>query len=148
MLGFSERLQLLRALNKVSQEQLAKALGVSRMRVSHYEVGRNVPDSDFVIKAAKYFNVSADYILGLSDVKNTDTDLQAICKELNLSEKAVENLRNTKEKAVDLMLGSDEWNNFIDGVAQFLRSNENTEYQKFLATQRFLKLLDSVSGEI
>jgi len=144
MLKFKERLRLLRALNCVSQEQFAKALGISRMSVSHYEVGRNVPDIEVLQKTAKFFNVSTDYLLGLSDVKNTDAALQVICKELKLSEKAIEHLHNTKEYS-DLILSSDEWSNFVIGVVQFLQDSENIEYRKFLATQRLLMLLDNVN---
>ena len=147
MLGFSERLQLLRGLNGVSQEKFAKALNISRISVSHYETGLRTPDIDVLQKTAEFFNVSADYLLGLSDVKNTDMDLQAICKALNLSEKAVENLRNTKEKAADLVLSSDEWSEFIDGVSSVLKNKDDIECQKFIATQRFLKMLDDVSTE-
>ena len=145
MLGFGERLQLLRALNGVSQEKFAKALNISRISVSHYETRLRTPDIDVLLKTAEFFGVSADYLLGLSDVKNTDTDLQAICKALNLSEKAVENLRNAKEKAVNLMLSSGEWSEFVDGVAQYLQGGENVQYKKFIATQQLLKMLDSLA---
>ena len=44
MFKFKERLQLLRMSNGVSQEKFAKALGISRMSVSHYETGNRTPD--------------------------------------------------------------------------------------------------------
>ncbi|MCL2838150.1 MAG: helix-turn-helix domain-containing protein [Oscillospiraceae bacterium] len=144
MLEFKERLQLLRALNKVSQEDFAKALNISRGAVSGYETGIRTPDIDVLQNTAEFFGVSADYLLGISDVKNTDTDLQAICKALNLSERAVENLRNTKGKTTDLLLNSDEWNVFIDSISEVLKSKKDVEYKKFLATQCLLKMLNEI----
>ena len=144
MLQFKERLQLLRALNGVSQQNFANAINISRMSVSHYENGTRNPDINVLQKTAQFFNVSADYLLGLSDVKNTDTDLQAICKALNLSEKAVENLRTTKDSVVDLILSSAQWNNFVDGVSLFLQNTGDFDYQKFLASQRLFNMLDDV----
>jgi len=145
MLEFKERLQLLRALNGVSQEKFAKAIGVSRMSISHYETGSRKPDIEVLLKTAEFFGVSADYLLGISDVKNIDADLQAICKTLKLSEKSIENLRNSKGKSVNLMLNSDEWNAFADSVSDVLKGKKDAEYLKFVATQRFLKMLDSLN---
>ena len=146
MLGFSERLQLLRALNGVSQERFAKALNISRISVSHYETGLRTPDIEVLKKTSEYFGVSADYLLGLSDVKNTDVDLQTICKALNLSEKAVENLRNAKEKAMDLILSSDDWSEFVDGVTQYLQGGGDIEYRKFIVAQQVLNMLDNINA--
>ena len=48
-----------------------------------------MPDAKTLRDLALYFDVSADWLLGLSDVKNCDMDIRAICEKTGLSEKAV-----------------------------------------------------------
>ncbi len=62
-----ERLQELRKDHGLSQEQLAKILGVSHYTVSSYECNRSDPDDKSKIMLAQLFDVSVDYLLGLVD---------------------------------------------------------------------------------
>lgn len=64
MLG--DRLKKLRG-NGRTQEDVAKAVGVSRAAYSHFENNRNEPDNDTLKKLAQYYDVSIDYLLGRSD---------------------------------------------------------------------------------
>lgn len=53
-----------------------------------------------VIKAyATHFNVTADYLLGIRDIKTVDENIAMICKVTGLSEQAVESLKKIKECA-------------------------------------------------
>lgn len=61
------RIKELRLRCKETQEQLAKEIGVGRSVVGMWETGKSNPDLEGLRKLAVYFNVSADYILGLSD---------------------------------------------------------------------------------
>ncbi len=62
-----ERLSELRKDRGVTQQQLAAALSVSSNTISAYERGINEPDDRMKIEMAKFFNVSIDYLLGLTD---------------------------------------------------------------------------------
>lgn len=62
-----ERLQELRKDHRLSQEDLAKILGVSHYTVSSYECNRSDPDDKSKVVLAKLFDVSVDYLLGLID---------------------------------------------------------------------------------
>ncbi|UYN55647.1 helix-turn-helix transcriptional regulator [Lacticaseibacillus rhamnosus] len=64
MLG--DRLKKLRGDGR-TQEDVAKAVGVSRAAYSHFENNRNEPDNDTLKKLAQYYDVSIDYLLGKSD---------------------------------------------------------------------------------
>lgn len=64
---FCERLKALRKEKKLTQPQLAKMLGVSNGLISFWENGVNEPTINYLIKLCKIFEVSADYLLGLSD---------------------------------------------------------------------------------
>ncbi|WP_443081799.1 helix-turn-helix domain-containing protein [Sutcliffiella sp. NC1] len=55
-----------------SQEEVAKKIGISRARLSHYETGRSEPDTEIIQKLATYYNVSTDYLLGISYYNNSN----------------------------------------------------------------------------
>lgn len=62
---FGETLAELRKDNGYDQKQLGKLLGVSYHTISSYERGRSQPNHEMLIKIAKLFDVSLDYLLGL-----------------------------------------------------------------------------------
>ncbi|WP_442780418.1 helix-turn-helix domain-containing protein [Bacillus sp. Au-Bac7] len=68
---------------KVTQEEVAKQIGLSRARYSHYENGRSEPDNEMLQKIADYFNVSVDYLLGRTPIK--DPDVSVAGKNLTLT---------------------------------------------------------------
>lgn len=63
---FSRTLALLRKEKKISQRNAAIDLDVSQALLSHYENGLREPGLGFVIRAADYYGVSCDYLLGRS----------------------------------------------------------------------------------
>ena len=67
---FSERLAISRKEKNISQKVAAADLGVSQALLSHYEKGIRECSPSFIAKAAAYYDVSADYLLGLSDRTN------------------------------------------------------------------------------
>lgn len=86
---FAKRLVELREKNNVSQAELAEHLGVTRQSLSLYETGERTINIDLLEKIARYFNVSADYLLGISNAHSVDLDTQAICKRIGCSEEAL-----------------------------------------------------------
>jgi len=61
------RLKTLRGSKRLTQVQLAEKLGVGKGSISRYEQSAMYPSVDVLIKLCNYFDVSADYLLGLSD---------------------------------------------------------------------------------
>lgn len=53
-----------------SQQEIADYLGTSQTMYARYERGANELPIRHLIKLCEYYNVSADYILGLSNSKN------------------------------------------------------------------------------
>ena len=70
---FSEKLKNLRKTHKITQEELAKIINVERSSIGKYESANTIPSNDTLIKIAEYFNVSTDYLLGKTNVKNNST---------------------------------------------------------------------------
>lgn len=62
-----ERLKMLRTEKNIGQNLLAKELELSNASISYWETGKQEPTAQAIFKLAKYFNVSADYLLGLKD---------------------------------------------------------------------------------
>lgn len=120
MLG--NRLKNLRKSLNMTQEELANKIGLSRSAYSHLENERNEPDTETLNKLASFHNVSVDYLLGRTPVKNIngdfseqeETDIQKEVERLmsdikngnyilegeELSEDAKESLRGAFENAV------------------------------------------------
>ena len=67
MKSFAERIKYLRAEKGLGQEELAKELGVSASVISRWENGLREPTMSSLIALAKFFHVSIDYIVGLTD---------------------------------------------------------------------------------
>ena len=66
-MNFSIRLKQLRQKNKMTQSDLAKVLGLKPTAISNYESERNEPSFDKLIALSKCFDVTIDYLLGVSD---------------------------------------------------------------------------------
>ena len=66
---FPRIITFLRKEKKLSQKQAALELGISQALLSHYENGIRECGLDFLIKAADYYNVSIDYLLGRTNEK-------------------------------------------------------------------------------
>ncbi len=64
---FGEKLKELRKKHRLSQQQLADYLGVTAATVSAYELGKKLPSIVTLINICRQFDVSSDYLLGLSD---------------------------------------------------------------------------------
>lgn len=70
-LSFGEKLRLLREDKEINQTKLAQATNMTQRKVSYLECGKYEPSISDIVVLCRYFNVSADYLLGLSDRKNT-----------------------------------------------------------------------------
>lgn len=68
-----KRIAELRKEKGMTQEELAKALNITRSALSLYEIGKRDPDTDTIKKFAEFFGVSTDYLLGQTDVRDRRT---------------------------------------------------------------------------
>ena len=61
------RIRDLREDNDLTQKQVAQSLNCSQQVYSNYELGQRDIPTDILVKLSKFYDVSTDYILGLSD---------------------------------------------------------------------------------
>lgn len=68
----NNRIRVFRAEHRLSQADLARALGVSRKTISTIEVGRFVPSTIIALKIARYFDVPVEDIFSLDNEISRD----------------------------------------------------------------------------
>lgn len=67
MASISDRIRLLRTESHMTQEEFGRIFGISKPTVSFYEHGKSVPNDQIKTAIARYFGVSVDYLLGVTD---------------------------------------------------------------------------------
>lgn len=82
--SFSRILTLLRKERGLTQKEAASSLGISQALLSHYEKGIRECGLDFVVKAAEFYGVSCDYLLGRSpDRSGLTLSVEEIPEDVN-----------------------------------------------------------------
>lgn len=72
MATFGERFKQLRNEYDKTLDEMKDVLQTTKSTLSHYENNHRTPKIDFAKKAAEYFNVTVDYIMGESDIKRSN----------------------------------------------------------------------------
>lgn len=72
MLG--EQIKKLRQSSNLNQVCLARKLGVTKQSISNWENGNIMPSIDMLIRLAEIFGVTTDYLLGLNDKHDLNTN--------------------------------------------------------------------------
>ena len=122
-MNFPQRLKELRLENGLTQKELAKSIEVGRTTISEYESGKIVPKQEGLLKIANHFDVSVDYLTGVSDDRATHkqnvTDLDAL---LNTIHHILLNEYNTPV-TYDGQVLSHKHKLIIDGYIEHIRDN-------------------------
>ncbi|MBS6217603.1 MAG: helix-turn-helix transcriptional regulator [Clostridiales bacterium] len=80
--SFGIKLKRLRSEKELTQKELSSLLGLTRATISSYERCALYPSVEALISICQFFNVSADYMLGLSDTNTFDTSYLTDQQEL------------------------------------------------------------------
>lgn len=83
----ADKIKALRISNDMTQNDVAKKLGITRSSVNAWEMGISVPSTMYIVELAQLFSVSADYILGLEqkmvlDISGLDDDSVKILNDM------------------------------------------------------------------
>lgn len=70
------RIKALRAEKNIKQDVLAKLLGLEIAGISKLETGRVPLKDEYIVKLAEYFNVSTDYLLGKTNIRNIEDEFK------------------------------------------------------------------------
>lgn len=122
---FANRLNKELTKNEINQEEFADKINISTGALSNYRNGKNIPTVDIVVKMANEFKCSTDYLLGLTDLKSTNSDFKTIHEITGLTDKSIEYLKNMND------------DKYIIDTLNFLFENEN-KYQFLSTLKKFL----------
>ena len=78
----------------MSATAMAKKAGISPAAMNFYLAGDRRPDLEALYKICSSFNCSADWLLGLTDVRSSSQDIQTVVTTLGISETFVEKQKN------------------------------------------------------
>jgi transcriptional regulator with XRE-family HTH domain len=125
---FAERLSQLINDRGLKQREVGEFINVQRQTVSLYTKGQALPDIACLTKLTELFNVSADYLLGITDAPTADVKKRAVCDYIGLSESAVDVLREMKRdkskysqsKILSDIIIDNRFADFIERVQQFI----------------------------
>ena len=136
--AFAERLSDLVQIKKsegLSHDEISRQIGVSSGVLSEWMSDNKTASIENLAKLSKYFGVSADYLLGLSDVQTADVDVRAVCENVGLSETTCDwlftlylepSIQESVLKGLNTLLECDEFENLC------LSINEMAEAIKIL----------------
>ena len=101
MSAFAHQLALLRHAAGISQRQAAADLNVSQALLSHYEKGIREPGLDFVVRAADYYHVTCDLLLGREEPPVADDTHFAAPNQF--ARETEQDIRNAMDIILDLL---------------------------------------------
>ena len=88
----NKRLRDLMDSSNTRTEDFANAVGVSSSAVRMWHTGYSRPDIEKLPLICRFFNVSADYLLGISEIPSSDIETRDICEKTGLDANAMLNL--------------------------------------------------------
>lgn len=94
---FGSRLKELRIKKELTGEELGNLLNVTKMSISRWESDQRFPDKDTLVKIANFFNVSTDYLLGRSNLKNKTSGTST-------SEERLKKAQTLKDELIEMMI--------------------------------------------
>lgn len=90
---FKNRLKILMENYPISQNKLQEEIGIQRQTIAKYLSGESVPDAEVLARFSRFFNVSSDYLLGLTDKPTPDPDTRAAAELTGLSSDTIEQIK-------------------------------------------------------
>mgnify|MGYP001060479803 FL=1 len=133
---FGSRLKALREQSNIKQGQFADKIGIVRQSMSNYESGKHCPDVEVLKRMAKCLGCSVDYLLGLKNNKNYETNIE-FDESLSILSKALcsipEAFRNR-------------WLDVLAGTAQWLSKDLNANSRLNFSAVTFFSALTELAG--
>lgn len=99
-----ERIRQLRLERKWSQVELAEKVGVHQKQISAYERGANNPSTDVLLKLAKVFDVTVDYLAAYESKSKTDFKDRQLLDYFRKIDEFPEDQRRVVKEILDLVV--------------------------------------------
>nr|DAY19811.1 MAG TPA: repressor protein [Bacteriophage sp.] len=114
---FPKRLRGLMETKNATQQELGEYLKKTRQAIGYYADGSSSPDWETLVKIARYFKVSTDYLLGLTDTPALNADIRQVADYTGLWGIAISALHTKKE---------DDLNESLAEFLSYLATREET----------------------
>lgn len=147
MAMLSERIKKLRKSAGMTQEQFGEEFGIVKSTVSLYESGKSTPNDEIKKRICEYFDVSLDFLLGISDSKkpSTTSAQKTYCSFFGNNKALKKDFFNRVKTCIDNsgMTKNEFISNFPLGeklANSFLNNNDNFMISDLLELSRFLNV--------
>ena len=144
MKEFGRKVAELREKSGKSQAELVEILGVTQQTLSRYEKGERQASLDFVVNASKYFGVSADYLLGITEDPTTDPDTKKLIATSGLSEKSIKNLIKPYQNKLETLEEEKKNPEILSGAILFHCECQLAVLNAILESRHFYRLLAAI----
>lgn len=118
---FARRFKSLRLAGE-TQRSFAQRIGLTQPTVALYESGKRTPDIETLGRICRVCGCSADWLVGISDIKIQDTNTRGVCEYTGLDENAIDLLLEYKKTAPEFI-----------GIINILMSGFKTEFTMLLS---------------
>lgn len=135
-LDYKDRIKELREERQLTYTALAHAFNKSEAAIRAWETGRTKPDADTLIKLSEYFNVSTDYLLGITDFRNQEEVKSHVATSNSFADKIPKTSTGTE---------------FLNNMLQLIELSENiAPYLKSIKgdTELIFRLFNSILVDI
>jgi len=131
-----ERIKTLREERNMSQAELATALGCSRMTINNYETEKRIPDIEFAMNLANYFDVTVEYLSGRTEFR----DKEEIAVSVQKAEQLVQIIEKLPQSESQRMLF------YFQEVLEKAKENELEKSVIFTLSNCFIQLRKVLGG--
>lgn len=130
------RIKTLREERNMSQAELAAALGCSRMTINNYETEKRIPDIEFAMNLANYFDVTVEYLSGRTEFRDKDD----IAVSVKKAEQLVKTIETLPQRESQRMLS------YFQEVLEKAKENELEASVIFALSNCLIQLKNALSG--
>lgn len=141
---FAKRFKQLRTQKELSLQRIAQDLGVTAQSLSLYEKGQRTINIDLLQRVADYFNVSSDYLIGLSKDPCTVEDIKPIIKYTGLSSEALDIIKE-RSYIINILFKNDY---IIDILSDFGKLKNLCRSQRYINDWWGKYDIDSLEDEL
>ena len=119
---------------------------IEKKIVRHINHGKITDNSgDYINAYCSALNCSADYLLGITDIKSPDMEIRRICEITGLSEQAVKNLRDSLNEIGTSLLFHDFWSELLGSESFYeLASEWNTANSEYFGMFDCLAIMNAI----
>ena len=140
----SKRIVKLREANGETQQELADAIGITRQTLSRYEIAIRTVDVNILGALSQHFEVSTDYLLGITEAPTTDPDIKKLIATSGLSEKSIENLIRPYQHKLETLEEEKKNPEFLSGAILLHCECQLAVLNAILESRHFYRLLAAI----